>query len=130
MTDRVFKPGEEAEAQEALRAQDTRVQFDGRTVVVECVFNTIVDPAILATRVRQACAGPQLRLNAGTVQRKSGEVAIRTKSFINTDESLEEVGERIAAISPTPDRATVGLADVREAANVWAELHRVQDGGD
>lgn len=42
----------------------------------------------------------------------------------------EEVAQRIAAISPRPDRVTSGLAVHREAAKVWAELHRLRDGGD
>jgi hypothetical protein len=66
----------------------------------------------------------------GTVQRRAHDLAILTKSFINTDESLEEIGARVAAISPKPDRVTAGLVDTREAASIWAELHRVQDGGD
>lgn len=130
MTDRVFKPGEEAEAVGELRKHDATVLFDGRTVLVECVFHTIVDPNVLATRLRQACAGPKLRLNVGTLTRRQRDLAILTKSFINTDESPEEVGARVTAISPRPDRVTAGLVDEREAAKIWAELHRIQDGGD
>lgn len=130
MTDRIFGPGEEAEASRMLREQDTRVLFDGRTVVIECVFHTVVDPNILATRLRKACAGAKLRLNVGTVQRRKQDLAILMKSFVNTDESPEEVGARVAAISPKPDLVTAGLADPREAASIWAELRRVQDGGD
>jgi len=130
VTDRIFGPGEHAEAAKALRGQDVRVLFDGRTILIECVFHTIVDPAILATRLRKACAGLKLRLNVGTVERRAGDLAILTKSFINTDESLEDVGARVAAISPKPDRVMAGLVDTREAASIWAELHRVQDGGD
>jgi len=130
VTDRIFRPGEEAEAAQALREQDARVLFDGRTLLIECVFHTIVDAAILSTRLRKACAGPKLRLNVGTVERRARDLAILTKSFINTDESLEEVGARIAAISPKPDRVTAGLVDTREATWIWSELHRMQDGGD
>lgn len=130
MADRVFGPGEEEEAAAALRAQDTRVLFDGRTVAVECVFHTIVDANILASRLREACAGPKLRLNVGTVTRRAADYAIVAKSFVNTDEALEEVGARVALISPKPDRVTAGLADKRDAEKIWAELHRVQDGGD
>lgn len=130
MTDRIFKSGEEGAALDELRRHDTRVLFDGRTVLIECVFHTIVDPNILAARLRKASAGPKLRLNVGTVSRRSSDHAILTKSFINTDESLEEVGARVSAISPKPDRVTAGLVDIREAESIWAELHRVQDGGD
>lgn len=130
MTDRIFRRGEEAEATQALREQDTKLLFDGRTVVIECVFHTIVDPGILATRLRQACAGPNFRLNVGTIKRRQQDHAILTKTFVNTDESVEEVGARVAALSPKPSHATVGLADSREVAALWAELHRVQDGGD
>ena len=130
MTDRIFKAGEEAEAVKALREQDASVLFDGRTILIECVFHTIVDPAMRATRLRKASAGPKLRLNVGTVERRGRDLAILTKSFINTDEALEEVGARVAAISPKPDRVTAGLVDTREAESIWAELHRAQDGGD
>ncbi len=130
MVDRIFKRGEEAEAVVEMRKHDTRVLFDGRTVLIECVFRTIVDPNILATRLRQACAGPELRLNVGTVTRRQSDLALLTKSFINTDEALEEVGARVTGMTPRPDRVTAGLVDEREAALIWAELHRVQDGGD
>ena len=130
MTDRFFKPGEEEEAVAALREQDTRILFDGRTVVIECVFHTIVDPNILASRLREACAGPKLRLNVGTVTRRRQDLALVAKSFINTDEPAEDVSARAAAISPKPSRVTAGIADSREAAKIWAELHRIQDGGD
>jgi len=130
MTDRIFKAGEDKEAVEELRKHDTRVLFDGRTVVVESVFHTIVDANILASRLREACAGPKLRLNIGTVTRRSSDYAIAVKSFINTDEPAEEVGARVAAISPKPTKVTAGLADPREAAKIWAELTRVKEGRD
>jgi hypothetical protein len=130
MTDRVFKAGEDKEAVEELRKHDTRVLFDGRTVVVESVFHTIVDANILASRLREACAGPKLRLNVGAVTRRAKDYAITVKSFINTDEPAEEVGARVAAISPKPSKVTAGLADPREAAKIWAELTRIKDGGD
>ena len=129
MTDRVFGTGEEKEAAEELAKHDTRVLFDGRTVVVESVFHTIVDANILASRLREACAGPKLRLNIGTVTRRAKDYAIVVTSFINTDESSEEVGARIEALSPKPTRVSARIADRRVAAKVWAELHRVQDGG-
>lgn len=130
MTDRVFGPGEEKDAAEELAKHDTRVLFDGRTVVVESVFHTIVDANILASRLREACAGPKLRLNIGTVTRRARDYSIAVKSFINTDESAEEVGARVAAISPKPTKVTAGLADPREAAKIWAELTRLKEGGD
>ena len=130
MTDRIFKPGEEKEAEAELRKHDTRVLFDGRTVVIESVFHTIVDANILASRLREACAGPKLRLNVGAVTRRSSDYAITVKSFINTDEPAEEVGARVAAISPKPTKVTSGLADPREAAKIWAELTRVKEGPD
>lgn len=130
MTDRIFRRGEEAEATQALREQNTQLLFDGRTVVIECVFHTIVDPTVLSTRLRQACAGPHLRLNVGTIARRQHDLALLTKSFINTDESSEDVGARVAAISPKPSRVAAGLVPAREAAALWAALHRAQDGGD
>jgi len=129
VADRVFGPGEEKEAAAALREHDTRVLFDGRTVVIESVFHTIVDANILAGRLREACAGPKLRLNVGTVTRRASDYAIVVKSFINTDEPAEEVGARVAALSPKPTKVAAGLADPREAAKIWAELTRVKDGG-
>ena len=130
MTDRVFGTGEEKQAAEELAKHDTRVLFDGRTVVVESVFHTIVDANILASRLREACAGPKLRLNVGTVTRRAKDYSICVKSFINTDEPAEEVGARVAAISPKPTKVTAGLADPREAAKIWAELTRLKEGGD
>lgn len=128
MTDRVFKPGEEKEAQAELAKHDTRVLFDGRTVVIESVFHTIVDANILASRLREACAGPKLRLNVGTVTRRASDYSIVVKSFVNTDEPAEDVGARVAAISPKPSRVTAGIANAREAAKIWTELERVKDG--
>jgi hypothetical protein len=130
MTDPIFKAGQEKEAAEELAKHDTRVLFDGRTVVVESVFHTIVDANILASRLREACAGPKLRLNVGAVTRRAKDYAITVKSFINTDEPAEEVGARVAAISPKPSKVTAGLANPREAAKIWAELTRLKDGGD
>jgi len=110
--------------------QDTCVLFDGRTIVVECVFHTIVDYRVIAENMRQACAGPQLRLTVGSVERRHHDGAITTKSFVNTDEEVEVVAARIAGMSPKPSRVTAGIAKVSEAAKVWGELQRIQDGGD
>lgn len=129
MTDRIFSSREEKQLAEEMREQDTRVLFDGRTVIVEGVFHTIVDANVLAARLRTACGGPKLRLNVGTVTRRASDYALVIKSFINTDEPAEEVGARVAAISPKPAKVTAGLADPREAAKVWAELTRIKDGG-
>lgn len=115
--------------QNALRAQDTRVLFDGRTLVVECKFYTVVHYTIISERVRVACAGPKLRLVVGGLSRDP-DGAFVTKTFINTDETYDEVAARVRAMDPKPSRATVGIADTREAAGLWGELHRVQDGGD
>ena len=130
MGDKFFGPGQDEEARAALRAQDQRVLFDGRTVVVECVFFTIVDPAVLAESVRRACAGPLLRMTVGTLRRRAHDHAIVSKSFVNTDESIEVVGERMRHVSPAPARVEVGLASDRDAERIWAEVHRATDGGD
>lgn len=114
---------------DALRDHDTRVLFDGRTLVVECRFYTVVHYTIVSERVRAACAGPKLRLVVGGLSRDP-DGALVTKTFINTDESYDEVAARVKAMDPKPSRATVGIADTREAAVLWAGLHRVQDGGD
>ncbi len=115
--------------QDALRDHDTRVLFDGRTLVVACRFYTVVHHTIVAERTRIACSGPKFRLTVGGLSRDS-DGAFVTKTFINTDETYEEVAARVRAMNPAPSRATVGIADTREAAALWAELHRVQDGGD
>lgn len=130
MVDRVFGPGEGDDVRHALAEQDTRLLFDGRTVVVEAVFRTVVDPGVLASRVREACAGTRLRLNVGTLLRRGSDLALVSRSFVNTDEPPEEVGARVAAISPKPEHVTAGLVRASEAASMWAELHRLQDGGD
>jgi hypothetical protein len=108
---------------------DTRVLFDGRTLVVECTFYTVIHPTIISERVRAACSGPKLRMVAGGLSR-AADGAFVTKSFINTDETYEEVAERVRTMNPRPSRATVGIADRREAAGLWGEVHRMQDGGD
>lgn len=114
---------------EELRDQDSRVLFDGRTLVVECKFYTVIHFTIVSERVRVACAGPKLRMVVGGMSRDP-DGALVTKTFINTDETYEEVADRVRAMNPKPTRATVGIADRREAAGLWGELHRVQDGGD
>jgi hypothetical protein len=130
VTDRVFEPGEHAEAQEEMRKQNSRVLFDGRTLLVECVFRTIVDPNVLASRLRQACAGPQLRMIIGGLERRGRDAAFLTKSFINTDETIMEIGARLAGMSPKPERVEISLVARRDADKIWAEVHRMQDGGD
>lgn len=115
--------------QDAMRGHDTRVLFDGRTLVVECRFYTVLHYTIVSDRVRAACAGPKLRMNVGSLSRDV-DGAIVTKTFVNTDETYDEVAARVRAMDPKPSRATVGIANTREAAGLWAELHRVQDGGD
>jgi hypothetical protein len=115
--------------QKELRTQDTRVLFDGRTLVVECRFYTGIHYTIVSERVRIACAGPKFRMIVGGLSRDP-DGALVTKTFINTDETYEEITERVRAMNPKPVFATVGIADTREVAGLWGELHRVQDGGD
>jgi hypothetical protein len=130
MSDEVFGPGQEEAFRAAASKQDTRVLFDGRTVLVTSVFHTIVDPVILSERVRRAAAGPLLRLVVGGLERRGVDGAIVAKSFVNTDESIEVVGERLKRVTPAPARVEVGIVSDRDAERVWGELHRAIEGGD
>jgi hypothetical protein len=47
---------------EELRAQDTRVLFEGRTLVVECRFYTVIHYTIVSERIRAVCSGLKLRM--------------------------------------------------------------------
>lgn len=99
--------------------QNCDVLFDGRTVLVECVFLTIVDPSILADRVRIACAGPELRMVVGGMSRHPG--GYKTKTFINTDESEVDIGARVLRIDPKPSLTKIGIVDQRDAQKLWRE---------
>lgn len=126
---KIFGPGEEDKLREELKKLDTRVLFDGRTVLVTAVFfTTFVDPKALSERVRRAAAGPLLRMTVGALSGKIGELT--TKSFVNTDEDEKIVGARVAAVTPKPAYVEVGIVDPREALPLWAEYHRTIDGGD
>jgi hypothetical protein len=113
---------------EELRAQDTRVLFGERTLVVECRFYTVIHYTIVSERVRVACAGPKLRMVVGGLSRDP-DGALVTKTFINTDETYEEIAARIHAMNPKPVRATVGVADRREAAGLWGEWRAASGAG-
>jgi hypothetical protein len=129
--DKIFGPGEEDQMHEAAKKLDTRVLFDGRTVLVTAVFHTIVDPKIISERVRRAAQGPLLRMAIGGLQRRPTDHALLTKSFINTDEDVEIVAKRVAEVVPAPARVEGGLVSSRDAEGLWAEFHRsIVDGGD
>lgn len=128
--DRVFGPGAEDQLHAAMRELDTRVLFDGRTVVVTAVFHTIVDPLIVSARVRRAAQGPLLRMAIGSLSRRKGDHALVTKTFVNTDEPVEDVCNRIAAVVPPPTRVEGGIVAPSDAESLWAEYHRAIDRGD
>ena len=125
---KIFGPGEEDAFRAAAAAQDTRVLFDGRTVLVTAVFFSIVDPAILSDRVRAAAGGPLLRMTVGGCSRRQ-DGALVFKSFVNTDEPMEEVGNRIGKL-PGAVKIEVGMVGERDAEALWGELHRMIEGGD
>ena len=128
--DRIYGPGEEAQLQSDARKLDTRVLFDGRTVLVTAVFHTIVDPLIVSERVRRAAAGPLLRMAVGGLSRRPTDHALLTKTFVNTDEDVTDVAKRVAAVVPEPARVEGGIVESRDAKKLWAEFHRSIDGGD
>ena len=128
--DRIFGPGETEALRDHVKHLDTRVLFDGRTVLVTSVFHTIVDPALISERVRRAAAGPLLRMTVGGVERRAIDHALVVKSFINTDEDMKVVAARVAEVTPTPDRVEVGIVRASDAAELWASLHHAIDGGD
>jgi hypothetical protein len=128
--DQIFGPGDEDALRSKLRSLDTRILFEGRTVVVSAVFHTIVDPKIVSERVRRAAAGPLLRMAIGGLERRQRDHALLTKSFVNTDEEVEVVAARVAAVMPEPARVEGGLVDERDAVKLWIEFHRTIDGGD
>jgi len=129
--DQIFGRGEEDQLRDAVQKLDTRVLFDGRTVLVTAVIHTIVDPKIVSERVRRAAAGPLLRMTIGGVSRRPHDHALLTKTFVNTDEDVEVVMKRMAEVVPSPARVEGGIVSPRDAEGLWAEFHRsIVDGGD
>lgn len=128
--DRIYGPGETEALREHAKKMDSRVLFDGRTVLVTSVFRTVVDPAIISERVRRASAGPLLRMTIGGLERRKSDHALLVKSFVNTDEDMKTVADRVAAVVPTPDRVEVGIVRAHDAAELWGSLHHAIDGGD
>lgn len=118
----------EEEFYESVKKQDTRLKFDGRMLVVTCLFFTAGDPVAIGDRVRVACAGPDLMMTFGELsRRRDGFVA---KSYINTDESVAVVASRCGSMDPRPARVEVDTVASTRAREVWGEFFRVADGGD
>lgn len=128
--DRIFGPGEEHELHESANAMDSRVLFDGRTVLVTSTFHTAVDPAFISERVRRASAGPLLRMTVGGLERRKTDHALVVKSFVNTDEDVRVVAKRVERVKPRPDYVEAGIVDADDAAELWGSLHHAIDGGD
>jgi len=125
---KVFGPGEEEAFRAAAAAQDCRVLFDGRTVLVTSVFFTILDPIILSDRVRAAAAGPLLRMTLGTGARRH-DGALVFKSFVNTDEPIRDVGARVKQLAGCAI-VEVGIVEPRDAEQLWGDFQQTLDGGD
>lgn len=93
--------------------------FNGRTLLVECVFLTIVDPKFVADRAMAACAGPKLRMVVGGLSLHPG--GYKAKTFVNTDELETELRSRVMAMNPRPSSITIDIVSARDAKELWAE---------
>lgn len=118
----------EDEFRDEAGKHDTDVKFDGRTLIVDTMFHTVVDPYVLSDRVRAAAAGPGLRMVFGTASRRRDGISFR--SFVNTDEDELVVYARMRAVDPRPASIRVGVVASTKARELWAEFHRAIDGGD
>lgn len=109
----------------SVQDQNLTVMFDGRTLVVECVFGQLMmDHRKLAHLVREAAAGPELRMVAGSIGAKG--LLVTTKTFINTDEAEEVVAARMNAMRPRPQAIVVGIVDPKDGLKVWSQLQFMQ----
>lgn len=126
MTDKIVTNAQEF--REAAAEHDMTVKYNGRTLLAQCWFYTIINPQLLSERVRERAGGPGLRMVVGGLQRIDG--GFWAKSFINTDETEDVVAARMSTIDPRPKKVTVGVVSVTEARELWAALHRTADGGD
>ncbi|TAL46322.1 MAG: hypothetical protein EPN91_00480 [Salinibacterium sp.] len=99
------------------------LKFASRTLLVETIHHTIVDPKILAEKIRVACAGPDLRMTLGGIGACDG--GYKAKTFINTDELETVVADRVMAMTPKPMVVSVGIVSERDAKQLWAKFHKI-----
>jgi hypothetical protein len=103
---------------------DFSIRYEGRTLVVECVFAVMASPEVLARNAQAAAAGPKLCMVCGTVDRAGMET--KTKTFINTDEDEMVVATRFVEMKPKPKSVTVGIVDLKDAKQIWKKLQHVK----
>lgn len=126
MSDKVVSNMEEF--REAIADHDIAVRYEGRTLVVTCLFFTQVDPYLVSERVLLAARGPKSRMVFGGLShRRDG---YKTESYINTDESLSDVAGRMKLVDPCPAKVDVALVGGPRAQKLWTDFHRSVDGGD
>ena len=111
------------------RLQGMEVRFDGRTLLIGTVMFAVRAPKpgpeldALAALVRKAVAGPGLRMTVVAVDKAilvpddlldpavAGALVVRTDSYVNTDESMEDVGARVrSALVGAPPRVLPWVA--------------------
>ena len=108
-----------------IKHHNLTLLFDGRTLVVECVFErTTLDKMIVAEAARRAAGGPLLRMTMGGLSMVDGQFI--TKTLVNTDEDEWTVAKRVNNMRPRPLLVTIGIADAKDAAEAWGELQRIQ----
>lgn len=105
---------------------DTRVKFNGRTLRVSCTLPEGEDRYVAGDRLRAAVAGPGLRMVFGRAARSEPVVEM----FVNTDEDVAAVLDRVRALRPSPAGVEGAVVDLAAATRLWAALHRSIDGGD
>ena len=105
------------------RLRGMEVRFDGRTLLIGTVMFAVRAPKpgpeldALAALVRKAVAGPGLRMTVVAVDKAilvpddlldpavAGALVVRTDSYVNTDESMDDVGARVrSALVGAPPR--------------------------
>lgn len=98
------------------------LHFEGRTLKVSCAFDIPISPAALSEKIREVCAGPRLRMVFGGVSPYVHGLA--TTTYINTDESTDEISVRLQAMSPAPTSVRVQVVEEQEAHEIWASLRQ------
>ena len=95
-------------------------KFGGRTLLVTCVFKTLLTPTELSQRVLAMASGPLERMTCGSLGKSP--LGYVTKTFINTDEPEVEVGARAWRMKPSPEAVTIGIVDPVDGARIWEML--------
>lgn len=96
--------------------------FDGRTVLVDFVLKGETTPRlIMGEKLRKVCAGPKLRMVALWSYEDNDRV-YHFKGMINTDESTDEVSDRLKAFHELHSISVREALPEDEAIKAWERI--------